>query len=180
MLCVIFICAYFCIAATGGDGISDKLSCEVTESFSYCWDNGIVYVDANNPKDTSFLSFHHYEMTNILNAFSCKAHEQSELDKIGYCCKQYYIRVKKGFKEDMRHYNIVILSDMKRDAPIAARLEELQKQDYVAVDIVSEAPVECFALMEYDCLIFVTYAMNDDLNDALSISKSFVKQCFAY
>ncbi|EXY38265.1 hypothetical protein M145_4497, partial [Bacteroides fragilis str. 34-F-2 len=71
--------------------------------------------------------------------------EQAELDKIGYCCKHYLIKAQNESKKNIQYYSIEIniLSNIKNHAPITSKIEELKKQDYTIVDIISEAPVMC-------------------------------------
>ncbi|WP_084819115.1 hypothetical protein, partial [Bacteroides fragilis] len=146
ILCTIFcMCAYFHAAATCSDSISDKFSYKVVENFNYCWDYNIVYEDTNSKDTALFISSHKYIISPILNAFCNNLNEQAELDKIGYCCKHYLIKAQNESKKNIQYYSIEIniLSNIKNHAPITSKIEELKKQDYTIVDIISEAPVMC-------------------------------------
>ena len=61
----------------------------------------------------------------------------------------------------------------------APQNEELKKQDYAIIDIISEAPVMCLVFVEADYLVAVTYNMFYDFDDVLSFSKFFVKEHFS-
>lgn len=74
---------------------------------------------------------------------------------------------------------INILSNIKSHAPITSKIEELKKQDYAIIDIISEAPVMCLVFVEADYLVAVTYNMFYDFDDVLSFSKFFVKEHFS-
>lgn len=182
ILCTIFcMCAYFHAAATCSDSISDKFSYKVVENFNYCWDYNIVYEDTNSKDTALFISSHKYIISPILNAFCNNLNEQAELDKIGYCCKHYLIKAQNESKKNIQYYSIEIsiLSNIKNHAPITSKIEELKKQDYTIVDIISEAPVMCLVFVEADYLVAVTYNMFYDFDDVLSISKFFVQEHFS-
>lgn len=72
-----------------------------------------------------------------------------------------------------------VLSNIKSHAPITSKIEELKKQDYAIIDIISEAPVMCLVFVEADYLVAVTYNMFYDFDDVLSFSKFFVKEHFS-
>lgn len=177
ILCTLFcICTCSHVAATCCDSISGKFSYQILENFNYCRDNNTIH-DTCNPKDTtSFISFHKYIISPVFNAFSNNVNEQFELDKIGYSCKHYHIKAKNYKNAQYYSMEINILSDVKNYAPVTTKLEELKKQEYAIVDIISEAPVMCLVFMEGDYLIAVTYNLFYDFDDILSISKSFAKQ----
>ena len=117
----------------------------------------------------------------ILNAFCNNVNEQTELAKIGYCCKHYLIKVQNKSKKNIQYYSIEIniLSNIKSHAPITSKIKELKKQDYEIIDIISEAPVMCLVFVEADYLVAVTYNMFYDFDDVLSFSKFFVKEHFS-
>lgn len=182
ILCTIFcMCAYLHAAAICSDSISDKFSYKVLENFNYCWDNNIVYEDTNSKDTALFVSSHKYIISPILNAFCNNVNEQTELAKIGYCCKHYLIKVPNKSKKNIQYYSIEIniLSNIKSHAPITSKIEELKKQDYAIIDIISEAPVMCLVFVEADYLVAVTYNMFYDFDDVLSFSKFFVKEHFS-
>lgn len=181
ILCTIFcMCAYLHAAATCSDSISDKFSYKVLENFNYCWDNNIVYEDTNSKDTALFVSSHKYIISPILNAFCNNMNEQTELAKIGYCCKHYLIKVQNKSKKNIQYNSIEIniLSNIKSHAPIISKIEELKKQDYTIIDIISEAPVMCLVFVEADYLVAVSYNMFYDFDDVLSFSKFFVQEHF--
>lgn len=175
------MCAYLHAAAICSDSISDKFSYKVLENFNYCWDNNIVYEDTNSKDTALFVSSHKYIISPILNAFCNNVNEQTELAKIGYCCKHYLIKVPNKSKKNIQYYSIEIniLSNIKSHASITSKIEELKKQDYAIIDIISEAPVMCLVFVEADYLVAVTYNMFYDFDDVLSFSKFFVKEHFS-
>lgn len=183
ILCTIFcMCAYLHATAICSDSISDKFSYKVLENLNYCWDNNnIVYEDTNSKDTALFVSSHKYIISPILNAFCNNVNEQTELAKIGYCCKHYLIKVPNKSKKNIQYYSIEIniLSNIKSHAPITSKIEELKKQDYAIIDIISEAPVMCLVFVEADYLVAVTYNMFYDFDDVLSFSKFFVKEHFS-
>lgn len=66
-----------------------------------------------------FVSSHKYIISPILNAFCNNVNEQTELAKIGYCCKHYLIKVPNKSKKNIQYYSIEIniLSNIKSHAP---------------------------------------------------------------
>lgn len=124
------MCAYLHAAAICSDSISDKFSYKVLENFNYCWDNNIVYEDTNSKDTALFVSSHKYIISPILNAFCNNVNEQTELAKIGYCCKHYLIKVPNKSKKNIQYYSIEIniLSNIKSHAPITSKIEELKNR----------------------------------------------------
>lgn len=176
------MCTYFHAVATCSDSVSAKFSYSVVENFNYCCDHNIVYGDTNSKDIAVFISSHKYIISPILNAFCNNVNEQAELDKIGYCCKHYLIKVQNKSKKNIQQYysiEINILSNIKNHAPIISKIEELKKRDYTIVDIISEAPVMCLVFVKADYLVAVTYNMFYDFDDVLSISKFFVQEHFS-
>ena len=108
-----------------------------------------------------FVSSHKYIISPILNAFCNNVNEQTELAKIGYCCKHYLIKVPNKSKKNIQYYSIEIniLSNIKEPCPHNLKNRRIKKQDYAIIDIISEAPVMCLVFVEADYLVAVTYNM---------------------
>lgn len=177
--CILYV-IFFCVAFSNAtaticlDNNVDETSFQIIEQFNYCWGNNTVRVGSENLNDTALVAFHQYIISPIFRAFAQNENKRTEVNNVEYCCVHYQLEIKNDSLKYLVELNL--LSDITCYSPVATQSEKLKENGYMIVDIISEAPVACLVFVEDDCLIAITYNMFYNLNEVLSISKSFIKR----
>lgn len=181
---LLFACLYVGSAVCAQDKNKDGVvSYEILEKNEYCWDG--KHIKNRTESNSKKLDFSKSLHENIIIPFFIDfaklmrdtIYEVSHLKEIEYCNQYYYIKTCGKSKEECQRYSIDIniLSDIKTHSQMRIDLDKIKSQDFVYVDVVSEAPIQGLVFWYFDELVLIHYNVFYDTIQVIGVIKQFLK-----
>lgn len=181
---LLFACLYVGSAVCAQDKNKDSVvSYEILEKNEYCWDG--KHIKNRSESNSKKLEFSKSLHDNIIIPFFIDfaklmrdtIYEVSHLKEIEYGNQYYYIKTCGKSKEECQRYSIDIniLSDIKTHSQMRIDLDKIKSQDFVYVDVVSEAPIQGLVFWYFDELVLIHYNVFYDTKQVIGVTKQFIK-----